>query len=103
MRADVETTGYLCKGAWKVYDPPLGKDTLEQADCSQQVVFLIYEPNDVQTHLAELQRKVNDLRGWRLAALVGDNWIINCGEQENACRTIQQGTGGELVITEPTS
>lgn len=94
---DVEAAFYLCSAPIKIYDPPLSEDALAQADCSSDVTFLIYEPDEVQTHAAALQDKANGT----LVLLVGDNWIITCSSDEATCERIQGVTGGELIITTP--
>ena len=97
MQLDVEAAFYLCTAPMKIYDPPLSEDALAQADCSSDVTFLIYEPNDVQTNAAALQDKTNGTS----VLLIGDNWIINCSSDEAACERIQGVTGGELIISTP--
>ena len=97
MQLDVEAAFYLCTAPIKIYDPPLSEDALAQADCSSDVTFLIYEPNDVQTNAAALQDKTNGTS----VLLIGDNWIINCSSDEVACERIQGVTGGELIISTP--
>lgn len=97
MQLDVESAFYLCSAPMKVYDPPVSEGALAQADCSMDVSFLIYEPNDVHAHVAALQ----DEAGGDLVLLVGDNWIITCSSDQAACEKIQGSTGGELIVSAP--
>jgi len=97
MRRDVESTFYLCTAPMKIHDPPLDDDALAQADCSSDVTFLIYAPNNVESNAAALQDKANGTS----VLIVGNNWIINCSSDETACKRIQVVTGGELIIGAP--
>ena len=97
MQLDVESAFYLCSAPMKIYDPPTSGDALAQADCSSDVTFLIYEPDDVQPNAAELLDQADGL----LVLLVGDNWIINCSSEEAACEQIQGGTGGDSQSAHP--
>lgn len=95
MQLDVEAAFYLCTAPMKIYDPPPSEGALAQADCSNDVTFLIYEPKNVQSYAAALQDEADGA----LVLLVGDNWIITCSSNEGACERIQGVTGGELVVT----
>lgn len=97
MMRDVESTFYLCTAPIQIYDPPLAERALAHADCSNTVTFFIYQPNDLQASLAEIQ----DSAEGGSAVLVGNNWIISCGSDEAVCTRIQGGTGGELVVRNP--
>jgi hypothetical protein len=95
MQLDIEATFYLCTAPMKVYDPPLVEGALAQADCSNAVTLLIYDPNDVQAGVSALQAEADG----PLALLVGANWIISCSSEQDTCEKIQGKTGGELVTT----
>lgn len=97
MMKAVESTFYLCTAPIRIYDPPLDDDAVAQADCSDTVSFFIYESNDVQTNVAELQNNADGTS----ALIIGDNWIISCHSDEAVCNRIQRGTGGELVVSTP--
>ncbi|MGD2101684.1 MAG: hypothetical protein PVG83_05555 [Acidimicrobiia bacterium] len=95
MQLDVEAAFYLCTAPMKIYDPPTVEGALAQADCSANVTLLIYDPNDVQTGAAALQAEATGA----LVLLVGNNWIISCSSDQDACEQIQGVTGGELIAT----
>lgn len=95
MQLDVEAAFYLCTAPMKVYDPPLAQGALAQADCSNAVTLLIYDPNNVQAGAAALQAEAEG----PLVLLLGDNWIISCSSEQNTCEKIQRQTGGELITT----
>ena len=98
MRELVETV-YVCYG-WEIRET--SGLQIEGADCDSDTIFFRY----VNAGSEELDRNgrtmvLHDLLDKTTVDLVGPNWAVHCGSNEDTCALLRPILGGELIIAEP--
>lgn len=93
MQLAVEKAFYLCNSPLKSYDPPLVEGAIEQADCTNAVGLVLFDPAAVGAGAAALQAD------GATTLIVGPNWIITCAADAATCEKIHGVTGGELITS----
>jgi hypothetical protein len=94
----VEDAGYRCD-TFEVISDPAG--ALERAECTSSVTLGIYADQDEAWASVETVHTLMDGLGGLSVHVVGPNWTVNCGDDEQLCRDLQKELGGALDVSEP--
>jgi len=99
IREKTEEAGVIQCTAWAIRGP--GDYDVESADGTDAVVFQIHENASQAQEAADLRAAlVGGLAGVD-GALLGPNWSVNCGDDEDLCNELAPVLGGEVQVAEP--
>lgn len=101
LAVDVQNSSSLkCDMTYEEIQNPIG--ALERASCTESTGFGIYaDKDDAKASAESIGELVTGVAGDKSVFVIGQNWSVNCGQDEALAREIAGKLGGEVFITQP--
>lgn len=91
-------TSFRCTGYAEVLEV---RGALERATCGDEYVISVYASQTDVKESVDVVANIVNMTGSVSVHAIGENWSVNCGDNEKLCQEIGNGLGGELHIRKP--